>query len=49
MLLSIITEGLELLYTKGLVNISNENAQDVIDFILNTKIEQRRYLVTPYS
>ena len=40
---NLITEGLELLY------ISNENAQDVIDFILNTKIEQRRYLVIPYS
>jgi hypothetical protein len=46
---NLITEGLEPLYTKGLVNISNENAQAVIDFILNTKIEQRRYLVIPYS
>jgi hypothetical protein len=36
---NLITEGLEPLYTKGLVNISNENAQAVIDFILNTKIE----------
>jgi hypothetical protein len=36
---NLITEGLEPLYTKGLVNISNDNAQAVIDFILNTKIE----------
>jgi hypothetical protein len=36
---NLITEGLESLYAKALGNISKENAIDIADFILNTKIE----------